>query len=190
MQPMKIREAKDFLAQEIDRQASIDGVTLSQIEKRMLYFTEGKSAVEDPIALNEEFEAHCDTAKYEEKISHLMHHAYKRLRNDGSSGLQTWDQAIKKLRRGDHYLLVMWDQRPGFHASGIVGYAIAALAFALFLGLRLLTHRVAPPNPRWIQAVLLVIIACFVFFPKALGDAFGWVVDKSLFWLHPEKEDD
>jgi H+/Cl- antiporter ClcA len=83
----------------------------------------------------------------------------------------------------------MWGQRPGFHVSGIVGYAIAALAFAAYLGLRWLTHRIAPPNPRWIQAILLLIIICFIFFPKALGDALGWLVDKSLFWLHPEKDD-
>jgi hypothetical protein len=93
---MNVREAKDFLVQEIERQASIESVALSLIEKRMLYFTEGKSAVEDPLALNGEFEAQCDTAKYEKKISQLMHHAYKRLRNEGASGLQTWDQAIKK----------------------------------------------------------------------------------------------
>jgi hypothetical protein len=41
-----------------------------------MYFTEGAGATEDPATLNEEFEAQYDTAMYEKKISHLMHHAY------------------------------------------------------------------------------------------------------------------
>jgi hypothetical protein len=70
--PMKIREAKDFLVQQIVEQAQRENVPLSDLEKRMMYFSEGTNAVEDPASLNEAFEKQHDTTKYEKKISLLM----------------------------------------------------------------------------------------------------------------------
>ncbi len=79
--PMRIREAKDFLVAQTAEQATLEGVPLSVLEKRMMYFTEGHGAIEDPATLNEEFEAQYDMAQYEKKISRLMGHAYKRIKN-------------------------------------------------------------------------------------------------------------
>jgi hypothetical protein len=53
---MRVREAKDFLVQQTAEQAQLEGVALSELEKRMMYFTESGYVPEDPIALNEEFE--------------------------------------------------------------------------------------------------------------------------------------
>ena len=53
--------------QQTAEQAQIEGVPLSELEKRMMYFTESGYVPEDPIALNEEFEAECDTDEYEAK---------------------------------------------------------------------------------------------------------------------------
>ena len=66
---MQVREAKDSLVAQTAQQAALEGVPLSGVEKRMMYFTEGKDAIEDPSTLNDQFEARCDTAKYEKKIS-------------------------------------------------------------------------------------------------------------------------
>ncbi len=104
--PMRVREAKDFRVQQITRQASIEAIPLSDLEKRMMYFTEGRTAVDDPIQLNEEFEAQCDTPTYEKKVVQLMKHAYKRLKSADSPDKGTWDRATRCLRRGDHYILV------------------------------------------------------------------------------------
>ncbi len=106
---MRIREAKDFLVSQTAEQAALESVPLSDLEKRMMYFTESGYVPEDPIKLNEEFEAECDTDDYEAKISLLLHHAYQRLRNENDAARQNWDLAIKSMRRGDHYLLVMRD---------------------------------------------------------------------------------
>ena len=46
---MRVREAKDFLVQQVSLQAQLEGIELSDLEKRMLYFTEGSTAVEDPV---------------------------------------------------------------------------------------------------------------------------------------------
>lgn len=60
------KEAKDFLVEQAAQQAALEKVPLSNVEKRMMYFVENDpSSCEDPLALNDEFEAQCDTAEYE-----------------------------------------------------------------------------------------------------------------------------
>src|SRR5258708_12488599 len=112
MRPMRIREAKDFLVAQTAEQAALEGVPLSDLERRMMYFTESGYVPEDPIKLNEEFEAEYDSDEYEAKISRLLHHAYGRLRKENDAVRKNWDLAIKCLRRSDHYLLAMWDLPP------------------------------------------------------------------------------
>jgi hypothetical protein len=108
---MQVNEAKNFLVQQTAEQAQREGVPLSDLEKRMMYFTESEDAVEDPIALNNEFEEQHETAEYESKIAGLLGRAYNRLKENGSGAVQTWDEAIRELEKGDHYILVMWAER-------------------------------------------------------------------------------
>jgi hypothetical protein len=37
-----------------------------------------------------------------------MGHAYRRLKKESPDAARTWDAAIRELRKGDHYILVMW----------------------------------------------------------------------------------
>jgi hypothetical protein len=141
---MKVREAKDFLVAQAAEQAALEGVPLSGLEKRMMYFTESGYVPEDPIKLNEEFEAECDTSDYEAKISRLLHHAYRRLRKENDAARKNWDLAIKCLRRGDHYLIVMWDARPGIHAPQLIVVVMIIFAVAVLAGLRWITNRFQP----------------------------------------------
>ena len=62
--------------------------------------------------LNQEFEAQYDTGEYELKMSRLLRHAYKRLKDEDAGNLRNWNQAIRTLRKGDHYILVLWDLKP------------------------------------------------------------------------------
>ena len=109
---MNVREAKDFLVNQAARQAAIDGVPLSDLEKRTMYFTERDDSGGDPIALNEEFEAQYNAAEYEPNIAELIRHAHARLKTENSSSARTWDQAVAELNKGDHYLLVLLDHGP------------------------------------------------------------------------------
>jgi hypothetical protein len=110
---MKTNQAKNFLVQQTAEQAARESVPLSETEKKMMYFTESDAtSCDNPVELNEEFEAQYDTAEYETKISRLLHHAYDRLKLEDPEGKRTWDQAIRALRKGDHYLLVLWDVKP------------------------------------------------------------------------------
>jgi hypothetical protein len=108
---LNTKQAKDFLVEQTVEQAALDGVPLADVEKRMMYFTESDtSSCDNPIELNDEFEAQYETKGYETKISRLLHHAYKRLKEENPERMRNWDQAIRTLRKGDHYLLVMVDQ--------------------------------------------------------------------------------
>ena len=108
---MNTKQAKDFLVEQTVEQAALESVPLADVEKRMMYFTESDAAsCDNPIELNDEFEAQYETKVYETKISRLLHHAYTRLREENPERVRNWDQAIRTLRKGDHYLLVMVDQ--------------------------------------------------------------------------------
>ncbi|HUL15006.1 MAG TPA: hypothetical protein VLV88_03355 [Terriglobales bacterium] len=110
---MKTKEAKDFLVQEAIEQAARENIRLSDIEKKMMYFTESDaSTCENPVELNDEFEAQYDTPEYEAKISRLLHRAFERLKGEGPQRVRQWNLAIRTLRRGDHYILVLWDTKP------------------------------------------------------------------------------
>jgi hypothetical protein len=142
---MNTKQAKDFLSQQAAEQATLDNTPLSDIEKRMMYFTESDpKSCDDPLALNGEFEAQCDTAEYEAKMSRLLQDAYQRLKSEDPARKDTWDQAIHELRKGDHYLLVFWDtklpaERPkgdSFKLLGVALLIVAGIGIAVFLALK------------------------------------------------------
>jgi len=186
---MQVREAKDFLVQETARQASLEGVQLSELEKRMMYFTESGYVPEDPIALNEEFEAEYETEEYEAKIAELLGHAYKRVRKENGETRRRFGAAIKCLRRGDHYLLVMWDMRPPSNSVGapnrdiVIGWSLGALVLAGFYAIRWLAGRFTPPNA-WtvliIQGILVILILGGALFPRAVEKVFGWILENTV----------
>jgi hypothetical protein len=102
IRPMRAREAKDFLVAQTAEQAALEGIPLSDLEKRMMYFTEIEEMPEDPIKLNEEFEAEYDSDEYEAKISKLLHHAYARIKKENPEAARQWSEAIRELGKGDH----------------------------------------------------------------------------------------
>src|SRR5271154_2443528 len=108
---MTTNEAKDFLADQAAQQAALDHTPISDLEKRMMYFTESDPAsCANPLALNDEFEEKYDTAEYEAKMSRLLDRSYKRLKAENPGGKLQWNEAISALKKGDHYFLVLWGQ--------------------------------------------------------------------------------
>jgi hypothetical protein len=182
---MRVREAKDFLVQQTTQQAAIEGVSLSDLEKRMMYFTESEDAVEDPIRLNQEFEAKFDTDEYELKISGLLHRAYERIKDENPAILLEWDEAVRELRKGDHYILVLWDPkspsehppRPPHDSLKLLGTALLVTVITLLLifgyvafGDRYGFHGNSGPKthtsvPLWIQRLLLAgIVGVYLYY--------------------------
>jgi hypothetical protein len=105
---MDTKQAKDFLVAQAAEQAAIEGVPLSDLEKRMMYFTESDPAsCPDPLALNDEFEAQFEMSEYEAKIFNLLDHARERLRKEDPTRTRHWNDAVGELEKGDHYILVL-----------------------------------------------------------------------------------
>jgi hypothetical protein len=93
---MHVLEAKDFLVQQTAEQATLEHVPLSDLEKRMMYFTETDKCLEDPIALNDAFEAEYHTDEYESKISKLTRHAHSRIKKENPEAARKWKEAIQE----------------------------------------------------------------------------------------------
>ena len=110
---MNTKAAKDYLVQQTVEQAALEHVPLTDLETRMMYFTESDPAsCDDPIALNDEFEQEYDTPDYEAKMSRLLRNAHKRLKQEDPEKLRQWNEAMRVLRKGDHYILVLCDTEP------------------------------------------------------------------------------
>jgi hypothetical protein len=98
--PMTVKQAKDFLVQQTTQQAALEGMALSDVERRMMYLAESDTSCEDPLQPSEKL-----------KISGLLHHAFERIKTEDRD-IREWNLAIHALRRGDHVLLGLWDTKP------------------------------------------------------------------------------
>jgi hypothetical protein len=101
------REAKEFLISEIVAEAQRENVPLSEVERKMLYFTESGWTLPDIMQVNEDFDREYDQGKYEHKIAKLVKKADKRIRSGSRDDYDRWWAAIRSLQKEDHYLSVM-----------------------------------------------------------------------------------
>lgn len=98
------KDAKEFLVSEIVNEAVRKGNPLSEIERKMLYFTESGWTLSDMDDVAATFDRDYSQPEYEKKISQLAQSARKQL---DVSKTKAWSSAVKRLSRGDHYLLVL-----------------------------------------------------------------------------------
>ncbi len=102
-----VREAKDYLANRITKEAEREGVQLTEIERKILYFTEVGWTLPEMKEVSAEFDRDYNQDEYERKIAKLVS---KILANDETQNEQeqeAWDRAVEKLSHGDHYMLVL-----------------------------------------------------------------------------------
>ncbi len=113
--------AKQLLISKVLRQADSEGVSLSDLEKRMLNFSEGSVSAAGIQAV-ENFDSEYDTDAYEAKIARLLRLAYE---HDAKLGREhEWQDALRALRSEDWYILVMV-QQAGIKAA--IGWHITLL---------------------------------------------------------------
>jgi hypothetical protein len=103
----RAQAAKEYLVSQIVQQAQRENVPLSDIERKMLHFTEVVETIPDIYEVNDQFEKEYDSAEYEAKISSLLHNARERVQAESSDGAERWQQAEQDLNKEDHYLGVM-----------------------------------------------------------------------------------
>lgn len=101
------REAKEFLISQIVEEVRGENIPLSEVERKMLYFTESGWTLPDIMKVNEDFDREYDQAEYEHKIAKLVTKADKRIRKGSREDYDRWWAAIRFLQREDHYISVM-----------------------------------------------------------------------------------
>jgi len=104
---MEANAAKQFFISKVIAEAEFERVSLSEIEKKMLYFTEAQPSLPDIYGVNAEFERDYDSDEYEAKIAGLLKNARDRDTHSSTAGEQEWKDALDILRKEDHYILVL-----------------------------------------------------------------------------------
>jgi hypothetical protein len=128
VEPATTASAKRFLLAKLEEQAVLDGVPLSDVEKKMFLFSE-ENASEKMQVLSEEFDATCDDADYENKVSTLLKAAFRRDKQTPDA-VAAWKQSLAALRDADFYGLIMVRQAglpfSGRSVGGDIGLGIHA----------------------------------------------------------------
>lgn len=75
-----IKEAKDYLAGKIAAEAEREGAPLSEIERKMLYFSETDWTLPDMSSVSADFDREYDQDEYEQKIAGLARKVEERNR--------------------------------------------------------------------------------------------------------------
>ena len=102
------REAKEFLVERIALQARRDAIPLSDVERKMLYFSETAWTLPDMAEVNARFDSECDSGEYERKIGGIVRNIQRAQVKDEDEQ-RKWNDALALLRNEDHYLLVLID---------------------------------------------------------------------------------
>ena len=139
------RDAKEFLVSRIVAESQREGVSLSEVEKKMLYFSETAWTLPDIADVSDAFDRDYDQARYEEKIGTLVRNFRADSRKNNRGDFDAWTEAVRTIHREDHYLLVLIsasgskNRHPaGFLKLAAIGFTLACVVFAVaYLFLRL-----------------------------------------------------
>jgi hypothetical protein len=127
-----IREAKDYLASRIAQEAQCDGTPLTEVERKMLYFTETGWTLPDMKEVSAEFDRNYDQSDYEKKISELVARIQDGLTDKSRQEQTTWALALERLSQGDHYLLALVDAANPTRTGARRNLKLLIIAFVLF----------------------------------------------------------
>lgn len=130
------RDAKEFLAEALVREAARQGCPLTDIERKMLYFSETGWTPDDMTEVAETFDREYDQAEYERKIAKLAKAARIRMGKDRSA----WSEAVRRLAEGDHYLLVMVGQAGNKRKPGALTWRGVVAVLSLLVALLAFTE--------------------------------------------------
>jgi hypothetical protein len=172
------REAKEFAVQLILSEAEREGISLSELERKMLYFSETGWTIPNMTETAQDFENACDSGQYETKIKALTKRLRRRLQLHDRQTLQLWSAALQMLSEGDHYLLVLTNpnassRRPPHDALKL---CITALVIILIGGgvIALLPEHSAGPLAReklafWVWSFAALTVSLFLLLSLTVG---------------------
>jgi hypothetical protein len=102
-----VLEAKSFIVGEIAAEAARQQAPLSDLERKMLYFSETDETLDDIVDVMAAFSRAYDDEEYERRMRDLARAARSRggARLDGA-----WADALDRLHEGDHYLSLLVEE--------------------------------------------------------------------------------
>jgi hypothetical protein len=164
-------QAKRFLVSRIAEQARRQNEPLSDLEEKMLYFSEGYPTLPNMLEINDRFEKEVDCNDYEAKISRLASVAYDHDRKESPENISTWKAAKKLLSAEDHYIMVMLDSLGASSSQAnittnkdqwrLLGYGLLTGILMLLSFLPILKYNINFPN--WAVVTLFAVIAYGVY---------------------------
>jgi hypothetical protein len=169
------RQAKEFLISSIVAEAQRENVPLSEIERKMLYFSESGWTLSDMTAVYEEFDREYDQDEYEKKIARLIVKADKHARKESHDEYDAWWAAVRFLEGEDHYISVMIGiagLRPAGDQLKLLGAGLSivtCMLLAEFLSVKYkvylsrYTPSVGGMTFYVLEALVSVVIACVLF---------------------------
>jgi len=101
------RDAKQYLIERIVEEARREGVALSEIEIKMMYFSETTWTLPDMGEVNAAFEREYDLGEYEQKIAGLLRGLWAEAGDQDTTEAKAWEEAVGVLSKEDHYLLAL-----------------------------------------------------------------------------------
>ena len=104
------QQAKEFLATRIIQEAGLQGVPLSEIEQKMLYYTETGWTLPDMPDISDKFDREYDQDEYEEKIAKIVKAAADRAKKTSRDEYKQWWAAVRFLNTEDHYISLLIDE--------------------------------------------------------------------------------
>lgn len=157
------REAKEFLISKIVEEAQRENVPLSEVERKMLYFTESGWTLPDIMEVSEDFDREYDQAKYEKKIAKLVTKADGRIRKGSRDDYDKWWAAIGFLQREDHYISVMIrlaGLRPRGDQLRLFATALVIVGFFLVWIFVSIKYNIPMPSRGSLRIFVWVAVAC------------------------------
>jgi hypothetical protein len=101
------RDAKEFLVSRIIAESQREAVPLSEVERKMLYFSETAWTLPDISEVNDAFDREYNQGEYEQKIGRLVRNLRTNARANNREEFDSWTEAVSAIRQEDHYLLVL-----------------------------------------------------------------------------------
>jgi hypothetical protein len=184
------REAKEFLISKIVEEAQQQNVPLSEVERKMLYFTESGWTLPDIMRVSEDFDSEYDQAKYEQKIAKLVRKADKHIRMGTREDYDRWWAAIRFLQREDHYISVMVrlaGLRPRGDQLRLFATALGIVTVFLIWIFVAIKYNIPMPSRGQIGIFVWAVFAClfvayvllrFIFGRKRADDLTSTVLEK------------
>ncbi len=166
-------QAKGFLVSRIVEEAQRQNNPLSDLEEKMLYFSEAFPTLPNMMEIAERFEKEIDSGKYEDRICRLAKGAYRHESQECPENAHLWKDAIRVLKEEDHYILVMLGS---LESSSFPPEATKNKDQWRLLGYGLLTAS--------LMALFAVPILIYdKNFPKLAGEAILAVIAGAVYWL-------